>query len=140
MSEFSDLEGRTFPAFTYTIERNKLREFLLAIGDDNPDFLTDGASLPPTFPTVVSFWGGFGITEVMEDIGVQMQNVLHADQEYQYLASIKVGDTLTGSTVVKSVRARAGMDFIGLETEYTNQEGTPVLLETSTIIVRGDDA
>lgn len=140
MSEFSDLEGRTFPTFTYTIERNKLREFLLAIGDDNPDFLTDGASLPPTFPTVVSFWGGFGITEVMEDIGVQMQNVLHADQEYQYLASIKVGDTLTGSTVVKSVRARAGMDFIGLETEYTNQEGTPVLLETSTIIVRGDDA
>lgn len=142
MPDFSELEGKTFPSFSYTIDRNKAREFLLAIGDDNPAYFSDAEAvpLPPTFPTVVSFWGGFGITEVMSEIGVEMRQVLHGDQEYKYLNPIRIGDTISGSTRVKSVRARAGMDFIGMETTYTNQHGDEVVIEQATLIIRGDEA
>ncbi len=141
MPDFSDLEGKTFPSFTYTIERSKVREFLLAIGDTNPVYLQNEppAPLPPTFATVISFWGGFGIAEVMQALGVEMQNVLHGDQEYTHLRPIYVGDTVTGTTRISSVKSRGGMDFIGLNTVYINQAGDKTIVEQATVIVRGGD-
>ena len=133
------VKGKKFEPFTYTVERGKLREFLLAIGDNNPVYQSDDPPLPPTFPTVLLFWGGGGLEGALRQIDVAIWNVLHAEQEYEYLTPIHVGDRITGQTTIVDVYERAGMTFVAFETEYINQKDETVVRDRALIIVRGDD-
>lgn len=132
--------GKVFPSFDYRVERGKVREFLLAIGDDHPGYRSDDPPLPPTFPTAFMFWGGFGLKDVLKEFGIEIRNVLHAEQEYEYLAPIHIGDTVTGQMRISDIYVREGrsgrLEFIELLTEYTNQNGDLVLKERGLIIVR----
>ena len=92
------VKGKVYEPFRYVVERGKVREFLLAIGDDNPIYQSDDPPLPPTFATVFMFWGGGGLEDALNQIGVKIWNVLHADQEYEYLHPIHIGDSITGQT------------------------------------------
>jgi hypothetical protein len=135
-------KGNVFPAFEYTLERGKLREFLLAIEDDNPGYDADDPALPPTFPILFTFWGSGGLERVLLELGVELQNVLHSEQEYEYLAPIHLGDSVTGQTTLSDVYTResgmGSMEFLEFVTEYRNQHDEPVLKERSVIIVRGE--
>jgi hypothetical protein len=130
-------KGKAFPPFHLTIERGKLREFLLAIGDDNPAYADDDPPVPPTFSTVINFWGGVGLVNVLKGIGVEVWNVLHGEQEFEYLAPIHVGDTITGISRIEDIYVKAGMNFVEIVTEYKNQHGQSVLNDRALIIVRG---
>ncbi len=130
-------KGRSFAPFTYTIEHGKLREFLLATGDDNPEYHSDNPPLPPTFATVFAFWGGMSMEGLLHEIGLEMWNVLHGEQEYEYLAPVGVGDTVTGQARIADIYNKAGMDFVEIVTEYKNQNGVPVIKDRALIIVRG---
>src|SRR5574341_968184 len=130
-------KGRTFPPFSYTVERGKLNEFLMAIGDSAAAYQTDDPPLPPTFPTVFAFWGGMKMDGLLKDVGVEIWNVLHGEQEYEYLAPIHVGDTITGQACVSDIYQKAGMDFVEITFDYKNQNDQPVLRERALIIVRG---
>jgi hypothetical protein len=129
-------EGQAFPPVSYTIERNKLSEFLRAIGEDSPAYEGDDPPLPPTFATMVMFWGGGGLEGVLKQIGVDIQNVLHGEQGYEYLSPAHVGDTITGTTRINRVYERAGMQFVEFITDYVNQSQALVLTGRSLIIVR----
>jgi hypothetical protein len=135
-------KGNVFPAFEYTLERGKLREFLLAIEDENPGYNVDDPALPPTFPILFAFWGSGGLEVTLKKLGVDLQNVLHSEQGYEYLAPIHLGDTVTGQTTLADVYTRGSgmgsMEFLEFVTEYHNQHDEPVLKERSVIIVRGE--
>lgn len=131
-------KGKTFPPFTYAVERSKLREFLLAIGEDDAAYQTDDPPLPPTFPTLFAFWGGTSLEDMLHTVGVEIRNVLHSEQEYEYLAPIHVGDTVEGQASITNIYQKAGMDFMEIVTEYKNQAGAPVLKDRALIIVRGE--
>lgn len=130
-------KGRIFDPFHLTIERGKVREFLLAIGDENTDYQVDDPPIPPTFSTVFTFWGGVGLASMLKAVGVEIWNVLHAEQEFEYLAAMHVGDTITGQSHVENIYTRGGMDFVELVTDYKNQHGQPVLKDRALVIVRG---
>jgi hypothetical protein len=134
-------KGRQFPPISYTIDANKVNEFLLAIGEQNPAYREPGAPLPPTFPTVATFWAGGGLEEALKAIEVDIWTVLHAEQEYDYTAPIHVGDTLTATTRIADIYERSGssgdMTFVSFETTFDNQHGDTVITGTSLIIVRG---
>ncbi len=133
-------KGMAFPAFSFTVERGKLREFVLAIGDANPVYEGEDPPLPPTFPTLFAFWGAGGLEKALNAIGVEIWNVLHAEQEYEYLAPIHVGDTVTGHTRVADIYTKPGrsgdLNFVEFVTEYRNQHDVPVLIDRAVIIVR----
>lgn len=135
-------KGKKFPAFSYTIERGKLREFLIAIGDDEAKGNSEQAVVPPTFPTVFAFWGGLRLEDALKELRVELKNVIHAEQEYTYLAPVYVGDTVTGQLEVADIYSKGGrrgqMDFMELILSYKNQHGKPVLWEKSTLIVGGE--
>lgn len=133
------VKGKVYEPFRYVVERGKVREFLLAIGDDNPIYQSDDPPLPPTFATVFMFWGGGGLEDALNQIGVKIWNVLHADQEYEYLHPIHIGDSITGQTRIADVYDRAGMSFLAFETEFTNQDDQTVIKDRALIIVRGED-
>jgi hypothetical protein len=131
--------GKVFPPFSYTVERGKVHEFLLAIGDDNPAYEVDDPPLPPTFPITFTFWGGLKMQDALQELDIEIRNVLHTEQEYEYLAPIHVGDTVTGELRVANIYTRGGLDFMELATAYENQDGEAVLRERALIIVRGEE-
>jgi hypothetical protein len=124
-----------FQPFTFTIEKGKVREFAMAIGDNHPAYLK-GEQVPPTFATVIDMWGGLDFFELVNLLELQPEKVLHGEQEYEYLGPLQVGQTLTVEAKVVERLAKAGMTFIKLETTYSNEQGEVLLIGRSTVIER----
>ncbi len=134
-------KGKVYPPFEYTVERAKVHEFVLAVGDSNPAYMNDDPPLPPTFPILFPFWGGLNMGDALSEIGIELQNVLHAEQEYDYLAPIHVGDTVIGQLQITDIYTKktgsGELEFVEFVTNYRNQDRVPVLNERILIIVRG---
>jgi len=141
--------GQSFPPFTIEVERGKIRELALAIGDTNPMYQSKAAAqtagyddvpLYPTSPTTFSFWGNRQGGNQLASAGINVMRILHGEEEYEYLAPIHSGDVLTGVVTIVDGKTRQGqtgsMDIITTEASYTNQHGTNVLKTRSVIIVR----
>lgn len=120
-------------SYTFKVEKGKIKEFALAIGDLQEDYL-NGERMLPTFPTVIDFWGG-GVS-TSELLGLNVKKVLHGEQEYEYLGEIKPGDEITVSGIVENVYTKAAMNFVVLKKEFVNQNGELVLISRSTVIER----
>ena len=142
--------GYSFPPFTIEVERGKIRELALAIGDENPIYQSREAAqaagypdvpLFPTAPTLFTFWGNAKMVSQIVSLGINVMRVLHGEEEYEYLAPINPGDILTGVMTVVDGKTRQGkdgssMDILTTEIRYTNQHGQPVLKAREMILVR----
>jgi len=142
--------GHSFPPFTIEVERGKIRELAIAIGDDNPIYQSraaaqaagyDDVPLSPTAPTMFGFWGNTRLGGELLSLGLNVMRILHGEEEYEYLAPIYPGDVLTGVTTIADGKTRqsgsgSSMDIVTMETRYTNQRGDPVLNAREVIIVR----
>ena len=141
--------GQSFPPFIIEVERGKIREMALAIGDDNPIYASretaQAAGYPdvplyPTSPTTFMFWGNPKMMGELASLGLNVVRIIHSEEEYEYLAPIYPGDTLTGVTRLADGKSRQGqggsIDILTLETRYTNQHSQPVLNMREVLIVR----
>jgi len=142
--------GYSFPPFTIEVERGKIRELALAIGDDNPIYQSREAAqaagytdvpLFPTAPTMFTIWGNAKMVSQIVSLGINVMRILHGEEEYEYLAPINPGDTLTGVMTVVVGKTRHGkdgssMDILTTEIRYTNQNGQPVLNAREMFLVR----
>jgi acyl dehydratase len=142
--------GRSFAPFTIEVERGKIRELALAIGDENPIYVSkaeaqaagyDDVPIYPTTPTTFTFWGNLKMVSQLVSAGINVMRILHGEEEYEYLAPIHPGDTLTGVFTIVDGKTRQGasggsMDIITTEVQYTNQQGTLVLKARQVIVVR----
>lgn len=141
-----DLIGKEFPPFEMPVERGKIREFAMAIGDDNPIYRDPaygaqsefgGPIAPPTFTTTKNFWrqGGSG----SELAGLDPHFRLHGEEEYEYFKPILSGDTLTCRSKITEAYEKPGkrggkMTFIVFEYSFYNQKGEMVLVSRTTSI------
>lgn len=142
--------GHSFPPFSVTIERAKIRELALAIGDDSPAYQSQQAaraaeyadvSLPPTIATQFLFWGNTRFVEQLAELGLDVNRLMHREEEYEYLAPVHPGETLTGVMAVLDGANRRGshntsIDLVTLQIRYTNQQGQTVLIATTRLISR----
>jgi len=141
--------GHSFAPFTIEVERGKIRELAIAIGDDNPIYQSRAAAqeagyadvpLFPTAATMFGFWGNTNLGGELLGLGLNVMRILHGEEEYEYLAQIQPGDVLTGITTIADGKTRQGsggsMDIVTMETRYTNQRGEPVLKAREVVIVR----
>jgi acyl dehydratase len=142
--------GKSFPPFTIEVERGKIHELALAIGDDNPIYHSREAAqaagypdvpLFPTAPTMFAFWGNTQAGKQLANAGLNLLRVLHGEEEYEYLAPIYPGDTLTGVATVVNARTRhssdgSSTDVVTIEVRYTNQRDQPVLNARQVLITR----
>src|SRR5581483_5557947 len=133
--------GHSFAPFTIEVERCKIHELTLAIGDDNPIYHSRKAAeeagykdvpLFPTAPTIFNFWGNTQLGGQLVSVGIEVMRILHGEEEYEYLAPVYPGDTLTGVTTIAEGKSRQGrdgssMDILTTETRYTNQHDQAVL-------------
>ena len=125
--------GMKLESYTFTVEKGKIKELALAIGDLKEEYL-NGESLLPTFPTVIEFWGGQGSSSSV--LGLDVKKVLHGEQEYEYIGEIKPGDVITVYSVIEDAYTKAKMNFVIMKKEFVNQHGELVLIVRQTIIER----
>lgn len=142
--------GYSFPPFSVTIERTKMRELALAIGDDNPIYYGPqaaqsagyaGVPFFPTAGTLFLFWENTHFVEQLAELGLNVSRLLHLEESYEYLAPYYPGETLTGVITVLDGASRKGprqtsIDLVTLQLRYTNAQDQPVLIATSRFVVR----
>ena len=142
--------GYTFPPVTVDIERAKIRELALAIGDDNPIYHSQQAAqaagypdIPffPTTGTLFLFWGNTHFIEQLSELGLNAARIIHLEEAYEYLAPLQTGETLTGTVTVLEGATRKGpqnstIDLVTLQIRYTNEQHQPVLIATSRFVIR----
>lgn len=126
-----NIVGTSFPAYSFAIERGKIKEFSLAIGDQKQIYLDPlkaaeegypDVAAPPTFGAAIDLWGGSGFMEMCSVLGVNPVKVLHGEQEYQYFGDIVAGDVIKAETTVVDFSEKSKMYLVTLETVYTNQK------------------
>ena len=137
--------GKSFPAFTIEVERNKFHEFALAVGATDPIYHSQAAAqaegyedtqMLPTQAIQFEFWGNPAWMAHLREIGLNTTTLLHAEQEFEYLLPVRPGDILNGVTTVIDGKARRGLDMVTLETRYINQHGEHVLTALTKVIAR----
>ncbi len=111
--------GKPWPPFVYPIERGMIRRFAAAVGDNNPRWQDDRAEVPPALlPTL-------GFEQVISTMLEMKGIVLHGSTELECYLSAEVGDTITVTVTIASIRERrsdkGNLAFITLEKTYYNQ-------------------
>jgi len=128
------LVGRSFPATEpYTVTREKALEFARATGSQ-----FDGRTVPVTFPVVVS---GQAMMTFLEDrdVGIALHRVVHGEQRFTYTRPVVVGDRLSATLTVDTLRQIGGADIIGTRSEITDENGEPVCTAFATLVHRGEE-
>lgn len=134
-----------FEPYSFVVEKGKIREFALAIGDDNPIYLdkeeavANGFSdvpIPPSFATVMDMWAGPDFDTICKLLELNPLKVLHGEMSYCYLTDICAGDELHANSRISNAVVKKGMNLFTVETTYTNQHGVQVLVAQSILIER----
>ena len=139
--------------FELPVERGKVREFALAVGEDNPIFfeveearrhgLPDIVA-PPTF-TVTQIWQiSREDREERLGAGLDYARVLHGEQEFAYARLPFAGEILHGKMRIskdftKEGRRGGSMRFVTYESVFTDAQGEEVLTAYYTLIETAKD-
>jgi acyl dehydratase len=143
-----ELVGRSFPPTPpYLVGREKVREFARAVFATD-DQHTDPAAAqalgyadvvaPPTFAMVVQ---DLTLQQLLAepDLGIVLQNVLHAEQRFRYSRPIVAGDELSARLTVTGIRTLGGNAMVTSDAEITDAAGDHVVTATSVLLVGEGD-
>jgi acyl dehydratase len=139
--------------FELPVERGKVREFALAVGEDNPVFYDPEEArrqglpdivAPPTF-TVTQLWQvSREEREARLGANLDYERVLHGEQEFVFKRLPFAGEVLTGtmrisSDVTKEGRRGGSMRFVTYESRFTDADGEEVLTAYYTLLETSRD-
>jgi meromycolic acid (3R)-3-hydroxyacyl-[acyl-carrier protein] dehydratase HadA len=125
----------------YVVEREKIREYAVAVKNDEAFFFEekaaaelgyDGLVAPLTF---ISVFGYKAVAAFFEHakIATDDAQIVQVDQTLKFLQPIKVGDRLYCDVSIESVRRAHGTDIIMTKQTVTNGAGE-VVQETYTTL------
>jgi acyl dehydratase len=144
MPDDSAIIGKSFAPTLYAVGREKIREYALAVGENNPlHFDVEVARehgygdvvAPPMF-AVVYCAQAIGNAMFDEEVGIDFDRLLHGAQEFRWGPLVVAGDEITTSMTLKDISRRAGMGFYVFESVSTNQRDETVCVGLWTNIVR----
>ena len=141
----TDAIGKTYPAATYAVGREKVREYARAVGESNALHFDLGAAraagyedvvAPPMFTVVYSFPA---VLPALFDpeVGIDFARLVHGGQEFEWPTLVIAGDEITTTVSVADVSERRGNGFYVFASESVNQRGEPVCSGRWANIVRG---
>jgi hypothetical protein len=125
----------------YVVEREKIREYAVAVKNDDLPFFEeyaaaelgyDGLAAPLTF---ISVFGYKAVAAFFEwaNIATHDAKVVQVDQELKYFVPIKAGDRLYCDVEIEAVRRAHGTDIIITKQTISNDVGE-VVQETRTTL------
>lgn len=137
--------GKSYPSSTYTVGREKIKEYALAVGETNPLHLDVEAAraagyadvvAPPMFAVVYSA-PSMGPAVFDPDVGMNFALMVHGGQEFKWGPVVVAGDEITTTVTVKDISESDGKGYYVFESTSVNQAGETVCVGTWTNIVRG---
>ena len=141
----TDAIGKQWPAATYEVGAEKIREFADAIGAGSDVHRDREAAksvgyrdlvAPPMFCVVYSA-RAMGPAILDPDVGINLATMLHGSQEFEWDEPVCHGDVIDTTTTCREIYEKDGKGFYVFETVSTNQDGEQVVKGTWTNIVRG---
>ena len=139
------LKGRTYQDLEFEVEVDRVNQFAVAVGEDDPRFTDPDAAKAegfpdqlafPTFPTVLGIMVSAQVV-VDPELGMDYSRVVHGEQEFDWRRPIAVGDRLRASPNIADVFAKGPNEFLVIETVITDQGGDVVCVARSTLLSRG---
>lgn len=138
--------GHEFNSFTVDVERGRIKFFAQSIGETNPIYRDQSAAkdagykaipAPPTFPMVLDMEGP-EFLPVLKLLKMDIGRILHGSQDFQYSGQLYAGDTVTVSSKILDMFDKKGgaLEFVIMETSYTNQDGELVAKAQQTLVYR----
>ena len=127
------LVGRTFPpTAAHEVTEDRLRDFADAVGESY-----DGSTAPPTYPIVLAF---DAMQAFLASEQIDLFRIIHGEQRFAYERPIRVGDTLTATLTVASLRQIGGADIIGTTSAINDADGVLVCTAKATLVHTGGAA
>lgn len=137
--------GRTWPATTYAVGREKVREYALAVGESDPRYLDVGAAraagyadvvAPPMF-VVVYAAPAIGPALFDPEVGMNFARMVHGGQRFDWHRLVVAGEELTTAASFDAYEEKRSMAFFTFVTRTTDADGALVVEGRWTNIVRG---
>ena len=128
------LVGKSSPPQTFEVTLEAVKRFMDATGDAALHGTEPLLYAPPTFPTT------FRIRVPDLELDAAKMQLLHGEQQYNYMRQLLIGEKITCIAHIADVRERHGkggtMAFIITETTGMDSQQQPVYIARSTLIVR----
>jgi acyl dehydratase len=137
--------GKEYPATSYEVGLEKIREYANAVGQAEPVHHDREAAqaagfrdvvAPPMFAVVYSA-PALGPAILDPEVGINFAAMVHGGQEFVWGEPVCAGDEITTRASVREIYERDGRGFYVFESVSTNQDGDEVVRGTWTNIVRG---
>ena len=148
MSVNSELLDTVFgPTEPYMVGREKVREFASAVVANAPIHHDVDAAIsagysdvvaPPTFPIVIQ-------EKTLHQLlshpgaGIDFSRVVHGDQRFDYQRPLVAGDEVVATLRVTKIQSLGGHTMVTSESTITTIAGEPVVVATSTLVIRGEE-
>jgi acyl dehydratase len=138
-------KGKTYPPYDYEVGKEKIREYAMAVGEENPVYYDRAVAkeaglrdipAPPMFAVVYSA-GSVGAAVLDPEVGINIMMMVHGGQEFVWGEPVCAGDTITTETEVADIYEKEGRAYYVFESLSRNQDGQGVVRGTWTNIVRG---
>jgi len=139
-----DIIGTKLSNFEYEIGREKIKEFLLAIGEENPIYHDQEEAkkvgysdtpAPLTFITSINFWGNPQWLDDFDKLGIDVKKLLHLKESYDYVKPIYPNMKVNYSSQVADVKI-GKMNMVTLVAILKDEKDDTLLKQESTIIIR----
>ena len=144
-----ELLDTTFePTEPYVVGREKVREFASAVFATAPIHHDVDAAVaagysdvvaPPTFPIVIQ-------EKTLHQLlshpgaGIDFSRVVHGDQKFDYQRPLVAGDEVVATLRVTKIQSLGGHTMVTSESTITTSAGEPVVVVTSTLVIRGEES
>ena len=135
------------PTEAYVVGREKVREFASAVFATAPIHHDVDAAIaagysdvvaPPTFPIVIQ-------EKTLQQLlshpgaGIDFSRVVHGDQKFEYQRPLVAGDEVVATLRVTKIQSLGGHTMVTSESTITTTAGEPVVVATSTLVIRGEE-
>ena len=132
------------PTVDVDVERGRIRQFAMAIGEQNPVYSDRDAAVAAGHPDVLApptFLFGLELenSDVFGDLadhGVDLGTVLHGEQRFRLFADVHAGDRVQFETRYVDAYSKAGgaLDFLVRRTTVSRNGSAVAELESVTVI------
>ncbi|EON25484.1 MULTISPECIES: FAS1-like dehydratase domain-containing protein [Nocardioides] len=120
------LVGREFPPTPQReVSRADVDAFATALGGPAGD------AVPPTYPIVLAFDAMNAFLAAEE---IDLFRIIHGEQRFAYERPVRIGDQLTATLTVASLRQIGGADIIGTSSAIHDASGALVCTAKATLV------
>lgn len=144
--DISKLIGKSYKTVSQEIIEEDVVFFSKTTKQEDEIFFNKKVALKNGFPQIVcppTFLISIGmkeniLAECLKDLGVGIENILHAGQEFNFKELVFAGDVIFMKTILKNTykKNEGRLEFCVFESRYFNQNRVEVCLMNNTLLIK----